>query len=235
MAAPPLRGPGCQRWEGDPAVVQGSAAGWRWGNAGSAVASRMHAKRPSSRLMTGHTPPSHRKASRLGFPPLRWQWSSAQLVITDRRGPVKSSCAIAPRASRKPLKVRAGRGSGAEVFGAKGRQTSPRLLTGLSLCRARRVSHIRDPASSLRLIVSDSIHNRFAETSQPALFNRGHFMDRRVPASPEPARGAPARPASTPPRRPPPGAAPPPYAGQMGSAPWRAGPVPPAGRRRRRD
>lgn len=34
--------------------------------------------------------------------------------------------------------IRAGRGSGAEVFGAKGRQTSPRLLTGLSLlpCQA---------------------------------------------------------------------------------------------------
>jgi len=55
MAAPPLRGPGCQRWEGDVAAAQGSVVGWRWGNAHDTVASLVLLIRPTTRLMTGHS------------------------------------------------------------------------------------------------------------------------------------------------------------------------------------
>jgi hypothetical protein len=54
MAAPPLRGPGCQRWEGDVAAAQGGIASWRWGNAHDTVASLVLLIRPT-RLMTGHS------------------------------------------------------------------------------------------------------------------------------------------------------------------------------------
>src|SRR6187399_981957 len=84
MAAPPLRGPGCQRWEGDVAAAPGSVASWRWGNAHDTVASLVLVVRPTTRLMTGHSF-SHRKASRpTGSPPLHLAlWSSAGIRITD--------------------------------------------------------------------------------------------------------------------------------------------------------
>ena len=37
------------------AVVPGSIAGWRWGNAHNTVASLVLPNRPTSRLMTGHS------------------------------------------------------------------------------------------------------------------------------------------------------------------------------------
>ena len=55
MAAPPLRGPGCQRWWGEVVAVPGSVVGWRWGNAHDAVASLVLLIRPTTRLMTGHS------------------------------------------------------------------------------------------------------------------------------------------------------------------------------------
>ena len=42
MAAPPLRGPGCGRCEGEVTAVPGSVVGWRWGIAHDAVASLVH-------------------------------------------------------------------------------------------------------------------------------------------------------------------------------------------------
>jgi len=93
MAAPPLRGPSCQRWEGVPAVGLGSAAGSRWGNAGGAVASLLNPTQPSSRLMTGYSSSAiaRRVALFWGVHLSAGAWSSAYLAITGPEEPVKGS------------------------------------------------------------------------------------------------------------------------------------------------